>query len=284
MSETFIYTIELPPEIWSKIILLAKPSYKQLIQLSVVSQTFRRLILNEWFLKKCFSRYPKLEQDLILHIDFTNVTKTLINPLINSVHGTIGLHDALSENNEDISIENNELFDRVLILNAVEPTWLFNVFTLNKVVSNSFSILLWFLCSSEGKLVLHFSHRYSWWCIQIEIDVEKQMKIKIFYGTKTWTVDAGKRDKDIWQHLAITRFKASLNFYVNGQKIKKIELDKSTNTQFDTFRIASYFSNGSALADIAVWSRRLLPEIKSIYQQKTSIRQADFIGGLLSGL
>jgi hypothetical protein len=284
MSQPLMNTIELPPEIWSKIILHTKPSYKELMQLSTVSQKFRRLILNRWFLNMCFAKYPILTRDLILHVDFSNVTDTPTNPLINSIHGARGVHDRLSENNEGMKIETSEIFDRVLTFYSTETTYFFNVFIFDKSVSNAFSISLWFLHSSEGKIIFHFCHRHYWWSVEIDIDVEQQMKIRTFFNGKLSTIDAGKRAEHIWHHLAITRFKTSLHFYINGQLINKTQLNGWSHTHFDTLRISGCFSNNSSIADIAVWNRRLLPEIKSIYQQKTSIRQAVLIEGLLNGL
>ena len=116
------------------------------------------------------------------------------------------------------------------------------------------------------------------------MNIERQMKIRVILSSKIGDIDGGQRDEHVWHHMAITHGETSLHIYIDGQLIKKIELQYWGPIRVDNLRIASHFSSGSGLADIAVWGRRLLPEIKSIYQQKTSIRQADLIQGLLNGL
>ncbi|CAF0937648.1 unnamed protein product [Adineta ricciae] len=276
---------DLPPEVWSKIILLAKPTYKQLIQLSTVSQKFRRLILNKWFLKKCFTKYPMLTKDLLLHIDFTNVIETDQNPLMNSIGDMCGYHDSVVKHNDGITIETDELFNRILTFQTAKPIWLINAFNLQKCSLKTFSISLWFFYSTDGIIVFHFQRAYSWWwCIQITMDIEKQMKIRVILPSKIWDIDGGQRDEHVWHHVAITHGETSLHIYIDGQLIKKIDLQYGEPIRVHNLRIGCHFSSGSGLADIAVWGRRLLPEIKSIYQQKTSIKQADLIQGLLNGL
>ena len=91
-----------------------------------------------------------------------------------------------------------------------------------------------------------------------------------------------------WHHLAIVFRNTERNtisvLYLNGQKFRKVQFGISLLKPSRIVLIRSNLENGN-LADIAFWTRELLPvDIKAIYQQKRIIEKIDIIQGVLRSL
>ena len=145
---------ELPDELWCKILLLSKLSFNELIQLTTVSHQFRRLILNEWFLKKYIYKYhPKLTDDLVIHLNFATVgtQQYRSNPFVNSIsaaqNGALGISD-VRKAPCGVIIRPHALFDHILKFENNHQS-VTNSFILDHNEYETLSLSFWFFLRSS---------------------------------------------------------------------------------------------------------------------------------------
>jgi hypothetical protein len=280
---------KLPPELWSKILLQAKLSLEELFSVATVCRQFYSIIFNELFLRKC-------------GLNFAHPRNCFENAIPISQNGLQCENAALYQ--RQVFIEANPIFGHTLKFDSSKrSSEITSKFVLNQKItcSNSFSISFWFLLTNDDKNLQ-----------TIEFNFEDTPTYSTSSDSDTLTFDivnggaqidfecCGRRErckmthKDAslaigqWYHFAMVyshKDKSKvpvLKLYQDWKELYECKNFKISLSSKDYFKIYTRIS-AMTLADIALWSRELIPlELKAIYQQRTSLDKVNLIQSLLA--
>lgn len=301
VTTTFNNDYELPDEIWH-FIFLSISSFNDLVCLSKVCRRFRKLILNEWFLKKYFTEYPKLFENLLIYYNFSNVALGQ-NPFFNAIKSLKrGQLDNFIDDQNNMIIEKDSSFDYCLktigpfvkIRNSYD---LFRSRTILETCSFSF---FFFLCK-------RLSNNDSNWLtftldliedrpqrsrpITIYVNAEQQLEFSINYGLciQSQHSNSRKLQFDMWYHITvliaqISPDDTSIELYLNSEKLAEYKLCKRFRPPYHDINIEASLTD-TRLAEICIWKRKLtVKEIKTIFEQQTTLKKVNFVPDILSGV
>lgn len=286
-------------EIWQSIFLLIS-SFNDLICASMTCRRFRKLILNEWFLKKYFTEYPKLFGDLIIYYSFSNVALGQ-NPFYSSIkilkHGR---YDNFVPDQSKIIIEKDSSFEYILkpIGNFVKIRNDYDLFR-NRTILETCSLSFWlFLCKRS---LNEDSHWLTFTLDLIEDRPRKSRPITIYVNMKQhleFYINHGgyiqahhsnspKLPFNTWHHITVLIAQTSSNdtsieLYLNSQKIAEYKLWTRFRPPYHDISIEASLTD-TYLAEICIWKRKLtMKEIKAIFEQKTTLKRVNFVTAILS--
>jgi hypothetical protein len=290
---------KLPSELWLKIFLQAKLSLKEVVSVSKVCRQFHRLIFNELFLQKC--GFSPVQHDLVLHLNFAHQRNYSENAIPISQGGLQCENASLQR---QAIIEANALFGHTLkVDNSKRSSHVTSKFVLNRKVtsSSSFSISFWLLLTDDNESVQSIEFSFEDTPYYSESCDSHTLIFDIAHGgtqIEFECCDSREHHKRIlkessltigqWFHFTMVychkdKSKAPLlKIYQDGKELYDFKNFKIPLTSEEYFKI---YIRGSALmlADIALWSRELMPlELQVIYQQRTSLDKVNLIQSLLA--
>lgn len=290
---------DLSDEIWQSIF-LSISSRNDLICLSTVCRRFRKLILNEWFLRKYFAEHPKHFEDLIIYYNFSNVALGQ-NPFFNSIKSLKrGQWDNFISDQSKMIIETDSSFDYILktIGDFVKIHNNYDLFR-SRTILETCSLSFWFfLCkrpSSKDSNWLTFTldliedrPRRSR-PITIYVNVERHLEFYVNHGgyIQAQQSKSPKLQFDIWHHITVVIAQTSPNdtsieLYLNSEKLAEYKLWKRFLPPYHDISIEASPTD-THLAEICIWKRKVtVKEIKTMFEQKTTLKKVDFVTDILS--
>ncbi|CAF1017145.1 unnamed protein product [Rotaria magnacalcarata] len=289
----------LSDEIWQSIF-LSISSFNNLICLSTVCRRFRKLILNEWFLKKYFVEHPKLFGNLIIYYNFSNVALGQ-NPFCNSIKSLKrGQWDNCINDQSEIIIEKDSSFDYSLktIGDFVKIRNDYDLFRSRTILETCSFSFFFFLCKRPS------SKDNSWLTVTLDliedrprrsrpitiyVNAERHLEFSVNYAfcIQTQHSNSPKLQFDMWYHITVLIAQTSpddtsIELYLNSQKLADYKLSKRFRPPYHDISIEASIRD-THLAEICIWKRKLtVKEIKTIFEQQTTLKRVDFVTDILS--
>ena len=286
-------------EIWQSIF-LSISSFNDLISVSMVCRRFRKLILNEWFLRKYFAAHPKLFVDLIIYYNFSNVAEGQ-NPFYNSIKSIKrGQYDNSVPNQSEVIIEKDSSFDYILkpMRDFVKIRNDYDLFR-SRTILDTCSFSFWFLlCKRRSNKDSH------WLTLTLDLTEDRPRRsrpITIYVNTERhleFYVNNGGFIQlhhsnspilqfDIWHNITVLIAQASpedtsIELYLNSQKLAEFKVSRRFRPPYHDISIEASPTD-THLAEICIWKRKITAkEIKTMFEHKTTLNRVDFVTDILS--
>ena len=299
VTTTFNNNSDLLDEVWQSIF-LSVSRLKDLISLSTVCRRFRKLILNEWFLRKYFTEHSKLFEGLIIYYNFSNVVQGR-NPFCNLIQSfKRGKFDNFIADESKMTIEKDSSFNCIFkpIGDFVEIHNNYDLFR-SRTILETCSFSLWFFLCKRPSYKDSNWLRFTWDLIEdrpqrsrpitVYVNHERHLEFYVNHGgfIQAQHSNLPKLQLDIWHHITILIVQTSpddtsIELYLNSQKLAEYKLQKRFRPPYHDISIEASTTD-THLAEICIWKRKItVKEIKAMFEQKTILKRVDLVTDHLS--